>query len=286
MAQDMAKRLGVTLDVVPTTWGTMMKDLGTRCDMAMGGISVTLDRARQALYSTPYLRDGKAAIVRCADRSSYPTLADIDRPGVRVVVNPDGTNAEFDKANIHHAAVVNYPDNNTIFDQIVANKADVMITDASEIRWQTKANPRLCGESVDHPFTFEQKAYLIPQNDPTMQQWVDEWLNIAQEQRHVRRDQREMDGPGDQRDMRPYPGTPRPSVASTAARTSAAPGRYASSRCGLTGIGWNGAPTRSIGASRSSNPACCTAAAISAPNPPCCTASCATTSRFVLRTER
>jgi cyclohexadienyl dehydratase len=180
MAQDMAKRLSVKLDIVPTTWGTMMKDLGTRCDMAMGGITVTLDRAQQALYSAPYLRDGKAAIVRCADSTTYPTLADIDRPGVRVVVNPDGTNAAFDKANIHHAAMVNYPDNNTIFGQIVDGKADVMITDASEIRWQTTANPQLCGESVDHPFTFEQKAYLIPQDDLALQQWVDEWLNIVQ----------------------------------------------------------------------------------------------------------
>jgi cyclohexadienyl dehydratase len=180
MAQDMAKRLGVKLDLVPTTWGTMMKDLGTRCDMAMGGITVTLDRAKQALYSTPYLRDGKAAIVRCADSSKYRTLADIDRAGVRVVVNPDGTNAEFDKTNIHHASIEDYPDNNTIFGQVAADKADVMFTDASEIRWETKANPQLCGESVDHPFTFEQKAYLIPENDPALQQWVDQWLNIAQ----------------------------------------------------------------------------------------------------------
>jgi cyclohexadienyl dehydratase len=180
MAQNMAKRLGVKLDVVQTTWGSMMKDLGTRCDIAMGGISVTLDRAQQALYSTPYLRDGKAAIVRCVDSWKYRTLADIDKPGVRVVVNPDGTNAAFDKSNIHHATMVNYPDNNTIFGQIVDKKADVMITDASEIRWQTKANPQLCGESVDHPFTFEQKAYLIPENDPALQQWVDQWLNIAQ----------------------------------------------------------------------------------------------------------
>jgi hypothetical protein len=36
------------------------------------------------------------------------TLADIDQPGVRVVANPGGTNADFDKANIHHATIVNY----------------------------------------------------------------------------------------------------------------------------------------------------------------------------------
>ncbi len=87
----------------------MAHDLDTKCDMAMGGISITLDRAKHALYSIPYLRDGKAAIIRCADRSKYQTLADIDRPGVRIVVNPGGTNAEFDNANIRRATIVKIP---------------------------------------------------------------------------------------------------------------------------------------------------------------------------------
>jgi cyclohexadienyl dehydratase len=180
LAQDMARRLGVKLDLVPTTWTSMMADLGGSCDVAMGGISITLDRAKRALYSAAYLRDGKAAIVRCTDQAKYRTLDTIDQPGVRVVVNPGGTNADFDKTQLHRATVVNYPDNNTIFGQLVDNKADVMITDASEIRFQTGQHPQLCGESVDHPFTFEQKAYLIPSTDPALQQWMNQWLTIAE----------------------------------------------------------------------------------------------------------
>ena len=180
MANDLAKRLGVKLEMVASTWNTLVQDLGANCDVAMGGISITLTRARHALYSAPYLRDGKAAITRCADRSKYTSLSDIDRPGVRVVVNPGGTNAEFDKANIKHAQIIQYPDNNTIFGQLTGNAADVMITDVSEIRWQARQDPRLCGVSLDHPFTFEQKAYLIPQPDTDLQEWVDQWLNIVQ----------------------------------------------------------------------------------------------------------
>ena len=180
MAQDLAKNLGVKLDLVQTTWATMVSDLGAKCDVAMGGVSITLDRAKRARYSSPYLRDGKAAAIRCADRPKYQTLADIDRPGVRIVVNPGGTNAEFDAANIDHATIVKYRDNNTIFDQVSGGKADVMITDTSEIRWQTIQNPQLCGVGLDHPFTFEQKAYLIPEASPALQQWTDQWLNIAQ----------------------------------------------------------------------------------------------------------
>jgi cyclohexadienyl dehydratase len=180
MARDMAARLGVRLDVVPTTWANLLGDLAAKCDVAMGGISITLDRAKQAVYSAPYLRDGKAAIVRCADASKFQTLGDIDRAGVRVVVNPGGTNAEFDKDHLHNAQVITYPDNNTIFGQLITNAADVMITDTSEIRWQANQNPQLCGESLDHPFTFEQKGYLVNRTAIDLQQWVDQWLNIVQ----------------------------------------------------------------------------------------------------------
>jgi len=178
LAGDLAHRLGVTLQLVPSAWSTLMNDLDNRCDLAMGGITITLGRAQKALYSTPYLRDGKAAVVRCADQSKYQSLADIDRAGVRVIVNPGGTNAEFDKANLHNATIIDYPDNNTIFDQIITDKADAMITDATEIRWQTGRHPPLCGVSVDHPFNFAQKAYLIRRSGTTIQQWVNQWLNI------------------------------------------------------------------------------------------------------------
>ena len=39
---------------------------------------------------------------------------------------------------------------------------------------------RSCAGRASTTFTFEQKAYLIPQSDPALQQWVNEWLNIAQ----------------------------------------------------------------------------------------------------------
>jgi cyclohexadienyl dehydratase len=176
LADDLATRLAVRLDLVPTTWASLMKDLDDKCDLAMGGITITADRAKQARFSSPYLHDGKAAAVRCADVARYRSLADVDRAGVRVVVNPGGTNADFDHANLKHATVVEYPDNNTIFGQLIGGQADVMITDASEIRWQTSRNPQLCGVAVDQPFTSTQKAYLIPAADEATLKWVDQWL--------------------------------------------------------------------------------------------------------------
>lgn len=69
LAGDLAHRLHVALELVPTTWSALLNDLDNRYDLAMGGVTITLDRAQEALYSAPYLRDGKAAVVRCADLS-------------------------------------------------------------------------------------------------------------------------------------------------------------------------------------------------------------------------
>ncbi|WP_158882099.1 transporter substrate-binding domain-containing protein [Amycolatopsis anabasis] len=180
LAGDLAQRLGVRLTVVPTTWKKLVDDLGRACDLAMGGISVTLDRAKRAFFSTPYVRDGKTPITRCENAERFGTLEQIDQPGVRAIVNPGGTNEQFADANLHRATIVRHPDNNTIFEEIIAGRADLMITDATETRWQAKQHPELCAVHPDRPFTFAEKAYLLPRGDVVFQEFVNQWLHLAQ----------------------------------------------------------------------------------------------------------
>jgi cyclohexadienyl dehydratase len=166
MARSLASALGARVEFVATSWPSLMHDLEAgKFDIAMGGVSVSLERQKTALFSMPYLVDGKAPIARCADAAKYASLAAIDRPEVRVIVNLGGTNQRFADAHLKAAKVTVYPDNVTIFDQIVAGKADVMITDAIETLLQQKLHPGvLCATSADHPFNFSEKAYLLPRD--------------------------------------------------------------------------------------------------------------------------
>jgi cyclohexadienyl dehydratase len=182
MARASAKALGVPVEFKPTTWAGLANGLAKAdFDIAMGGVSVTLDRQKAGFFSIPYLRDGKTPIARCADQGKYETLAEIDRPGVRVIVNPGGTNERFDRARLHAADIVTYPDNLTIFDQLADGAADVMITDASETRFQAKLHPGvLCAIHPDQPFDFAEKAYWMPP-DPVLKAFIDQWLHLMQE---------------------------------------------------------------------------------------------------------
>ena len=179
LAADLAKTLGVKLELVPTTWGAMMVDLGEdRFDLAIGGVSVSLERQKKAWFSIPYLRDGKTPIARCEDVRKYQTLADIDRPEVRLIVNPGGTNERFARAQASHATLTVFADNVTIFDRIAAGEADVMITDAIEARLQQRLHPKLCAIHPEAPFDFSEKAVLLPR-DVALKAYVDQWLHQA-----------------------------------------------------------------------------------------------------------
>ena len=180
MAQDLAKSLDTKPRYIATTWAKLVDDLaGGRCDIGMGGVSVTLPRARAVYFSEPTRTDGKTPIVRCTDKDKYQTLKQIDRPGTHVIVNPGGTNEEFARAHIKQAPIKVHPDNTTIFDEIIAGRADVMMTDASETRYQAKIHPELCSVHPDKPFSFSEKAYALPRGDDEFKAYVDQWVHLS-----------------------------------------------------------------------------------------------------------
>ena len=193
MARSLAQALGVKIEFVPTTWSNLAKDLaGGDFDIAMGGVSVTLDRQRKGFFSAPTMRDGKTPIARCADEEKFQTLSEIDRPGVKVIANPGGTNERFDRARLHAAEIVIYPDNLTIFDELADGRADLMITDASETRFQEKLHRGiLCAIHPDAPFDFAEKAYWMSP-DPALKAFVDQLAASGEGRRGIRRRLRQV----------------------------------------------------------------------------------------------
>lgn len=187
MAQALAAALGVKLAIVPTTWRDMAADVKAgQFDVGMGGITVTLDWQRSAFFSAPVMRTGKAALIRCTAKTRFYSLATIDRPGVRIVVNPGGTNERFTQANINNAQVTTFGGTTPILDELIAGRTDVIIMDAVETRLQQKLNPLLCAVNPDKPYDFAELAYLLPR-DVVWQQYVNQWLRLSQETGAYRR---------------------------------------------------------------------------------------------------
>ena len=180
MAKSLARAIGVEPHFVNTKWSELMADFTSgKCDIAMGGISVTLERQKRAFFSVPYLVNGKAPIARCADKARFQSVPDIDKPEVTVIVNPGGTNERFVRQNLKQARIEVYPDNVTIFDQLVQGKADLMIAESIEAKVQEKLHPGLCSINPEQPLQYGEMGYLLPKGDIVFKDFVDQWLHLA-----------------------------------------------------------------------------------------------------------
>ena len=164
MAREMAAELGVGIEFVKTSWPTLTADVLADpqiFDLAIGGITITDARRETMLMSDGYLANGKTILCRKSDADRFQSLADLDKPEVRVMVNPGGLNEKFANENLTHATIIVHQKNEEIPTLVAEGKADVMITEITEAPYYVQADSRLAAPLLNEPFTHGEIGVLM-----------------------------------------------------------------------------------------------------------------------------
>ncbi len=168
LSQLIADSLGVAIEYVPTTWPTLTQDtLDGKFDIALCGISRNYNRAKLMAMSDGYGVGifGKTILCRKADVKKFKTLADINKPNVRVMINPGGTNEKFAYANLKNAQIIVHDDNAGIPHEISIGNADIMITETVEALSYIRADKNLAAPLINEPFTRHSCGILMQKGD-------------------------------------------------------------------------------------------------------------------------
>ena len=175
VANEIAARLGVSIAFVPTSWPTLTADVLAEpqtFDLAIGGITITDTRRETMLMSEGYLANGKTILCRASDADRYQSLADIDKPEVRVMVNPGGLNEKFANENLTHATIVIHQKNEEIPALIAEGQADLMITEITEAPYYVQTDARLAAPLLNKPFTHGEIGVLMQKGQEDLLQMV------------------------------------------------------------------------------------------------------------------
>jgi len=164
VAGEIASRLGVSVSFVKTSWPTLTADVldePQKFDFAIGGITITDARRETMLMSDGYLTNGKTILCRASDVTRFQSLADLDKPDVRVMVNPGGLNEKFANENLTHSTIIVHQKNEEIPTLVAEGRADVMITEITEAPYYVRTDSRLAAPLLDKPFNHGEIGVLM-----------------------------------------------------------------------------------------------------------------------------
>lgn len=175
VANEIAKRIGVSVEFKETSWPTLTADVlvdPQKFDLAIGGITITDARRETMLMSEGYLVNGKTILCRASEADRYKSLGDIDKPEVRVMVNPGGLNEKFAHENLTHATIIVHQRNEEIPSLIAEGEADVMITEITEAPYYVNIDTRLVAPLLNTPFNHGEIGVLMRKGQEDLLQLV------------------------------------------------------------------------------------------------------------------
>ncbi len=171
-ARELAKGLGVKLEVVPVTTAARISTLqARRADMTISVMSITEERAKVVDFSVPY---AAITIITAAPRdvkiAGYADLA-----GKRIGLTRATTNDTLTTKEAKGAEIMRYEDDATLITSAVTGQVNIFSATPSTM---DEINRRAPGKNFEIKFSQLDSPLGIALNkgEPRLKEWVDRWV--------------------------------------------------------------------------------------------------------------
>ena len=178
-ATELSNDLGVKVQFVPADWKTLINGMvADKYDIVMSGVSMSVDRAKVAGFTQPYMEFGTVPVLRKKDAERFKNWADIDQKGVSVVTTL-GTVFDAQAREYFKLATLKQVEAPALgFQEVLAGRADVTITSNIDAAALVRRYPELAIVPVDRARSRRPASFLMPQNDQVWLNYMNNWITI------------------------------------------------------------------------------------------------------------
>lgn len=176
LAKNMARSIGVKFTPVNTAWDGIIPALQTnKCDVIMGGMTITPERNLKVNFSDPYIVIGQSLILSNALKGTINSYQDINNPKYTVVTKLGTTGAEAAKRHLSKAKLDLYDTEVDAALQVVNGKADAFVYDLPYNAIYAAQHKGKVGH-LSEPFTYEPLGWAIRQDDVNFLNFLNNYL--------------------------------------------------------------------------------------------------------------
>lgn len=182
-AEELAKDLGVKVEFVPAEWKTLINGIAAdKYDIVMSGVSLSIDRAKVAGFTDPYMEFGTVPVVRKSDAEKFKGWEDIDQSGVTVATTL-GTVFDAQAKEYFKTSTLKQVEAPALgYQEVLAGRADVTITSNVDAAALTERYPELTIVAVDAARSRRPASFMVPQNDQVWINYLNNWILVKKTQ--------------------------------------------------------------------------------------------------------
>ncbi len=177
MAKEMAKAMGVKLEIVNTAWDGIIPALVTKkFDIIMSGMTVTQERNLKINFADPYIIVGQTILLNKKHEGKIKSYKDLNDPKYTVTSKLGTTGEQAIKRLIPKANYKSFEVESEAALEVMTGKADATVYD---LPFCVVFMAQQGGKNMvflDEPFTFEPLAWAIRKGDPDFLNWLDNFL--------------------------------------------------------------------------------------------------------------
>ena len=177
IAAHMASAMGVKLRLVRMSFSELLPALSAgKIDLILSGMTMSPARNLKVAFVGPYYVTGKAFLTKKETFASLKTADGIDNPEYTVAALKGSTSQAYVEKFLPKAKLVATKDYDEALDLVIRDKATAMVADHhfclfSAARFKDKGLT-----TVTAPFTYEPIGVAMPDGDPLLVNWVQNFL--------------------------------------------------------------------------------------------------------------
>ncbi len=177
MAKQMAKAMGVKLELVSTAWDGIIPALITKkFDILMSGMTLTQGRNLKISFAKPYIVIGQSILIDKKLAGEIKSYKDLNNKKYQVASKLGTTGEQATKRMIPKARYISFETEQEGVMDLLNGKVDAFIYDLpfNAIAFAEKGQKKLV--LLDDPFTYEPLAWAVNKKNADFINWLDNFL--------------------------------------------------------------------------------------------------------------